>query len=91
MNASRILLGKYLKAFLLVGLISGASATPAWAQYGPLIAGAGPVNRSMGGAATAAPLSAGGALMWNAATLSGLEGSQIDVGAELLLDRKSVV
>ena len=84
MNASRILLGKYLKAFLLVGLISGASATPARAQYGPLIAGAGPVNRSMGGAATAAPLSAGGALMWNAATLSGLEGSQIDVGAELL-------
>lgn len=90
MNASRILTGKCLKAFLLVGLISGVTATSALGQYGPLIAGAGPVNRSMGGAATAAPLSVGGALMWNAATLSGLEGSQIDVGAELLFPHSTL-
>lgn len=66
------------------------AASPARAQYGPVIAGAGPVNRSMGGASTAAPLSAGGALMWNAATLSGLEGSQLEVGAELLLPHAAI-
>jgi long-chain fatty acid transport protein len=38
----------------------------------------------MGGANTAAPLSAAGALFWNAATLSGLDRSQLEVAAEAL-------
>ncbi len=38
----------------------------------------------MGGASTAAPLDASGALYWNPATISGLPGSSIDFGAELL-------
>ncbi|MBC7964414.1 MAG: outer membrane protein transport protein [Fuerstia sp.] len=72
------------KLCLLAGLLVGASATPAAAQFGPMLSSTGPINRSMGGASAAAPLSASGALLWNPATLSGLEGSQIDVGAELL-------
>ena len=72
------------KLSLLAALIISGAAKPAAAQFGPIISGAGPINRSMGGASTAAPLSASGALLWNPATLSGLEGSQIDVGAELL-------
>ena len=75
---------------LLAGLILSIAASPAAAQFGPLLSGTGPVNRSMGGAATAAPLSASGALLWNPATLSGLEGSQLDVGAELLFPHSTL-
>lgn len=90
MSASRVSLLNSLPMFLLLALISGVAGPTAYAQYGPLIAGAGPVNRSMGGAATGAPLSAGGGLMWNAATLSGLDGSQLDVGAELLFPHSTL-
>jgi long-chain fatty acid transport protein len=72
------------KLCLLAALIISVAATPAAAQFGPVLSATGPINRSMGGASTGAPLSASGALLWNPATLSGLEGSQIDVGAELL-------
>lgn len=74
----------------IVALVFSVTATPAAAQFGPIISGAGAVNRSMGGASTAAPLSPGGALLWNPATLSGLEGSQIEIGAELLLPHSTL-
>lgn len=45
--------------------------------------GIGPVNRSMGGAATAAPIEAIGATAFNPATLSALS-NQLSVGAELI-------
>ena len=70
--------------YLLAGLILAMSATPSAAQYGPILSGTGPINRSMGGAATGSPLSASGALLWNPASLSGLNRSELDVGAELL-------
>src|SRR5271170_3614575 len=57
---------------------------PARAQIGVLLTGAGPVNRSMGGASTAAPLDASGALYWNPATISGLKGSEVGFGLEFL-------
>jgi long-chain fatty acid transport protein len=38
----------------------------------------------MGGASTAAPLSPSGAIYWNPATLSGLQRSELEAGAELL-------
>src|ERR1022692_4024521 len=60
------------------------AALPAQAQIGILFTGAGPVNRSMGGASTAAPIDASGALYWNPATISGLPSSSIDFGVELL-------
>ena len=72
------------KSCLLVAWILAVAASNAAAQFGPMLSGAGPVNRSMGGASTAAPVTASGALFWNPATLSGLDGSQLDVGAELL-------
>lgn len=90
MSASRVLFSEFVGNVVFAALISGITTPAAFAQYGPLIAGAGPVNRSMGGAATAAPISAGGTLMWNAATLSGLEGSQLDVGAELLFPHSTL-
>lgn len=52
---------------------------------GIALTGVGPVNRSMGGAATAAPLDAAGAIHWNPATISGLASSEVMFGLELLL------
>ena len=78
------------KLCLFATLIISVTAKPAAAQFGPILSATGPINRSMGGASTAAPLSASGALMWNPATLSGLEGSQIDVGAELLFPQATM-
>ena len=75
---------------LMTGLILGLTSLPAQAQFGPVLSGAGPVNQSMGGASTAAPLSASGALFWNPATLSGLDRSELDVGAELLFPQTSL-
>lgn len=68
---------------LSLSVLAG-SAMPAWAQIGPLFSGAGPVNRSMGGASVAAPIDASGALYWNPATTSGLPSSAMDFGVELL-------
>jgi long-chain fatty acid transport protein len=59
-------------------------ATPARAQQGVLVSGAGPINRSMGGASTAAPLDSIGALYWNPATTSGLPSNEMAFGAEML-------
>lgn len=47
--------------------------------------GVGPVNRSMGGAATAAPIEAIGALFRNPATVTGLDSSQLSIGVETVL------
>src|SRR5437762_2737551 len=66
-----------LAAFLL-------SALPALAQQGFILSGVGPVNRAMGGASTAAPLDASGAIHWNPAAISGLGHSDVDFGVELL-------
>ena len=90
MSVDTISVSKYPSAFWLTLLIVGSMATPAAAQFGPIISGSGAINRSMGGASTAAPLSPGGALFWNPATLSGLEGSQIEFGAELLLPHSTL-
>lgn len=65
---------------VLGALLSVGSAS---AQHGVVLSGAGPVNRSMGGASTA-PLDASGALYWNPATISGLPVSELSVGLELL-------
>ena len=69
----------------LLSLIAmGLWVLPAQARMGVLFTGAGAVNRSMGGASTAAPIDASGALFWNPATTSGLSGSSIDFGVEAL-------
>jgi len=53
-------------------------------SQGIVVPGVGPINRSMGGAATAAPLDAAGAIHWNPATMSGLPNSEVVVGLEML-------
>jgi long-chain fatty acid transport protein len=65
-------------------LWSAVLVDTASAQYGATISGVGATNRSMGGASTAAPLSAAGALYWNPATISGLPRTELEAGAELL-------
>src|ERR1700724_1691834 len=71
-------------------LLGGAIATNlvssplCTAQEGIVLTGAGAVNRSMGGAATAAPIDATGALYWNPASITGLKRSEMEFGMELL-------
>ncbi len=67
----------------LVGFMIAAIPEPGRSQ-GVILPGAGPVNRAMAGASTAAPVDPGGAY-WNPAIISGLEGSQMLFGAELLI------
>ncbi len=65
-------------------LVLALGAGPAWAQAGIVLTGAGPINRSMGGASVGAPLDGTGALYWNPATISALPSSSLDFGLELL-------
>ncbi len=69
----------------LCGLVCMALTTSAQAQFGPILSGAGPVNRSMGGTGTAVAVSPAGPLLWNPAALAGLGHSELEVGAELLI------
>jgi long-chain fatty acid transport protein len=55
------------------------------AATGIYLQGIGPVNRSMGSAAVAAPIDAIGALHWNPASISGMPRSELSFGLELLL------
>ncbi|GAB5444215.1 MAG: outer membrane protein transport protein [Fuerstiella sp.] len=73
MNRSRTSLS--LAAFLLF-----AATGPAAFAQGILVSATGPVNRSMGGAGTAAPLEAQGALFWNPASISALESDEVSLG-----------
>lgn len=66
------------------------AALPTHAQTGILFNGAGPVNRSMGGAAVAAPIDASGALFYNPATISALPSSSMDFGVELLYPKTRI-
>jgi long-chain fatty acid transport protein len=65
------------------------SALPARAQLGPILQGPGPVNRSMGGAAVAAPVDGLGALYWNPATITAVP-SSMDFGLELLIPHSTL-
>jgi len=51
--------------------------TAARAQTGHVLDAVGPINQSMGGAGTAMPLDAMGALHWNPASISGIESTEI--------------
>jgi long-chain fatty acid transport protein len=76
-------------AALLV-FMAGLGSGQVRAQFGLAVGGVGPINRSMGGAATAAPLDAAGALFWNPATISGLGRSEMVFGTELLIPRTTL-
>jgi len=57
------------------------------AQHGVILSGGGPIQRSMGGTATANPLDTFGALYWNPATLSALEQNELTFSGEVLMAR----
>src|SRR6516165_3117407 len=61
----------------------------AQAQFGAMMTGVGPINRSMGGAATAAPLDTLGAFYWNPATITALPNST-DFSLELLFPQSNL-
>lgn len=65
-------------------LSTGASA------QGIYISAAGPVNRSMGGASTAAPIDPLGAMYWNPATISGMQNSGLEMGMDLLYSNQTL-
>ena len=68
----------------LLGTIAFMStASLLFGQNGIVFTGQGPVNRSMGGASTAAPLDSLGAIYWNPATISALN-SEMAFGIEVL-------
>lgn len=67
---------------LIAGLAVTLATRFATAQ-GIVAPGVGPVNQSMGGAATGAPIDTIGALHWNPATISAFEQSQFDLGLQL--------
>lgn len=66
---------------LILAAVAPASSLQA---QGIALTGIGPVNRSMGGAGTAAPLDAMGALHWNPGSISALSTNELGFGVELL-------
>lgn len=74
-------------ATLAIGFLSGVDQVQSQGLY---LSTAGPVNRAMGGASAAAPINAIGAIYWNPATISGLEKSELEIGAGLLLTDHTV-
>src|SRR5262249_28853841 len=80
---------RWFAAFPVACLVLALGGQVAHAQ-GPIFSGAGPVNRSMGGASTAAPLDATGTLYWNPAGISGLSSSELDLGLELFYPRSTL-
>lgn len=64
--------------------LANLSIVPIVHAQGIVLPGVGPVNRSMSGAATAAPLDAAGAIHWNPATISALKGNEILFGVEFI-------
>lgn len=70
-----------LRLTFAVLLVIFAATGSAFGQ-GMIVTGVGPVNRSMGGAGTAAPLDAIGAVHWNPASISAMPTSQVSFGLE---------
>ena len=75
---------------LLLALSVTFVSTSVTYGQGFVLPGVGPVNRSMGGAGTAAPLDATGALNWNPASISGLSQSRADIGVDVIYNRNRV-
>ena len=75
---------------IILGLSAFLSQLPIVCAQGIIVSSAGPVNRSMGGAAVAAPIDALGAIYWNPATISGLDRSETAFGLDLLVSNQTV-
>lgn len=69
----------------LLAVVTTLTVTATSRGQGMFLPGISAVNRSMGGAATAAPIEAIGALHWNPGSISALPTSEVSFGLELLL------
>ncbi len=78
------------KIFLLASLILILLNSQHVRAQGVIVSAAGPVNRSMGGAATAAPIDALGAIYWNPATITQLPSNEMEMGLDLLFANHTV-
>ncbi len=78
------------KFFFLATLVLLLSNIEQVNAQGIIVSAAGPVNRSMGGAATAAPISALGAIYWNPATITQLPSNEMEMGLDLLFANHKV-
>ncbi len=76
--------------FAAIAVILCLGGSSARAQFGLATSGVGPINRSMGGAATAAPLDAAGAIYWNPATMGALGRSEMEFGVGFLDPRTTL-
>lgn len=74
-----------LRKCIIMAAVSAALMPSLARGQGLIVPGAGAVHRSMAGASTAAGVDALGALYWNPATISGLPGSEVVIGGELLI------
>lgn len=72
---------KFVLLLTLVLMLLNSSQSMA---QGIIVSAAGPVNRSMGGASTAAPIDALGAIYWNPATITQLPSNEMEMGLDLL-------
>jgi hypothetical protein len=78
--------GQMRRLFLpFVVLLLVLNVNSAFAQYGLNFSAIGPVNRGMGGVATATPIHALGALHWNPATIAALPSSEMAFGIDGVL------
>ena len=83
--------GKLRIVAVFVAAMCGIHAcTSVACAQGVWLSAAGPVNRGMGGASTAAPLDAIGANYWNPATIRGLESNELAFGLDLLYSNHSI-
>lgn len=75
---------KTRQVVVVAALLMGAAVAEPLRAQGTYLSSGGPVNQGMGGASTAAPIDAIGALYWNPATISALP-SELAFGVGLLL------
>jgi long-chain fatty acid transport protein len=61
------------------------------AAQGLFLPSAGPINQSMGGASTAAPIDSAGAMYWNPAAISGVQSREMSFGFGMLLPSSDLV
>src|SRR6516164_704588 len=80
---------RFLAAALCLVCSVGMMNCAAQAQ-GIFFPAVGAVNQSMGGASTAAPTDALGAMLWNPAAISGLEQSEVDISSGFLIPNINV-
>ncbi|MEP3481549.1 MAG: outer membrane protein transport protein [Fuerstiella sp.] len=72
------MMNHFRSIFTVLAVLTAVQSTSL--AQGLFITAAGPVNRSVGGAGTAAPLDAMGAMFWNPASITGLKQSELSVG-----------